>query len=326
MTYTGSTAVLNLFLETVFGVSSIPSLQPFQILQIKKELQGIQKKVKLLNNGKCKAALQFFNRGEYEEAKKASIEGLNTAADIDTKVTATRTKILSELILLFKKESNNIVFQAGKIIRMCLDELLDDSLTKECWKTVRNYEKIKGVRNLVKGKNLKDLAKLSSLLGGCYPALSNCMGWTNRLANWESDPEALLHTRYLPEGKQYRASVFIGTVDGQEVRMDIYKIARNELKCRPVSGKCYQEKICYKIKARPDKPAILKILKKENKIEFELEVITDVTSNVFVGLEANKIEFELQNHFKEDKVKEEIDLNSMSESVQVNKCSSCCFK
>ena len=311
MAYTGSTTVLNLFLNTVFGVSSIPSLQTFQILQIKQELQGINEKVKLLNSGKCKAALHFFNRGEYEEAKKASIEGLVFAADIDTKVTATRTKILSEIILILKEESSDSVYRAGNVIRMCLDELLDDSMIKECWNMVRKYEKIKIVLIKMNMKFLEDLALVSSLLGGFYPALSNCLGWTNRLSDWDSEPVALLYTRYLPEGEQNPASLFIGTVGGQDVRMDVYKTAGNELKCKPVSGNCFQDKISYKVKARPDKPEVLRIIKKVSKIEFELQIVS----------KEEEMEIEVNTTLKREKVLaklEETEEKSSSPGDQVD--------
>ena len=65
LAYTGTSVAINMFLDSVLGISSVMNMLPFQLLQLRQDLNEINKKVTILNKGKSKTALDYFKREEY---------------------------------------------------------------------------------------------------------------------------------------------------------------------------------------------------------------------------------------------------------------------
>lgn len=288
LAYTGTSVAINMFLDSVLGISSVMNMLPFQLLQLRQDLNEINKKVTILNKGKSKTALDYFKREEYAKAKELSMEGFQNASDIETKVIATRIKIISSVILIAKKIKNkkeDLKKESGKIIKMCIDELMEDPMVSNCWNQVRRFRVLpKLIINHLNPK--KDLEMINSLLAGFYPAMSHSLSWTQKALVLDSarnqTKKNLIYTKYIPQGKSNRVSIFIGNVKNQDVRMDVYKSIKNQLRCKPVSVICFQEQFNYEIKSKPSKSSIVEILKYQNEIQFYIKTFTQNENGISI--------------------------------------------
>jgi len=277
LVYGGTSVLLSQFLQVVTGSTSLVKmdLQGFQLQQIQRELQAIHQKVRIIANHKTQAAVDFFIRGEYEEARDSAIEGFRSAVDIEHKVISTRIKMLTEILVMNQKEQNNGLnkFNSGITIKRCLDDLLDDTMVLNCWNNARKYRLVPNSF----GDTKKNLDLIDELLVSTYPTLSYCLEWTDpdKSLNSLDSQEiiAKLNTKYLAEGEEDFISIIFGKYQDSFVRMDVFKTVSNELSCKFISSHCFQDEIRYNIKSRPEKGVMLEIHKcnDSNQLEFNIK-------------------------------------------------------
>ena len=277
LVYGGTSTLLGQFLQLATGSASLAKLdlQGFQLQQIHREVQAVHKKVKTICNHKTEAAVDFFLRGEYEEARKSAIEGFRSAADLEHKVIGTRIKMLAEILMKQReeKDSNSHKQDSGMTIKRCLDEMFDDSMVSSCWNDARIF---RIVPNNI-GERIKKLNLIDELLVACYPILSYCLDWTDpdTMLDQVGDNIVLakLHTKYLAEGEEDTISVFIGKHGDDTVRLDVYKTVSNQLKWKIISGNCFQSQQSLSIKSRPEKGGWVQVRKRsgKDKIEFAIQ-------------------------------------------------------
>ena len=292
--YCGASTLLSQFLQLVTGSSSLAKLdlQGFQLAQIRKEVKAIHANVKIINDHQCKAAVDFFLRGNYEDAHKSAMLGFRSASDIENKVTATQIKIITGILSNRLEVMNHKLREdtTGKMMKMCLDELLDDHMVRDCWNTAR--KKITRIVPVGHGETLRKLEHIDTLLRACYPVLSHCLGWSRagqQLHGAGPEAGARLCTKYVPQGEA--ASIILGKYKEDSVRLDVCKTLENQLRVRVVSGSCFQPELTCDIKSRPEKGSEVRLARRQavDRLEFDLESMEKGNNDMMQGI-ANETE------------------------------------
>ena len=214
--YVTASIVLNGFLDIFTGTVDLASvlssinLQALSLAQIKQMTEQINTNVITLMEADGKAAWDHFKRGNFNEARDCAIKGFHAAPSIAIKLMCTRIKLITELIM--KDEEKTEV-----IIQRCLDELLDDDLVKELWKSATSWT------NLNKSTSNKSIAEIDDVVRGCYATLSRCLKWTSPDNLLKDGYIATLYTKYLPSLENNKIIVPISQHPESFTSMEVFK-------------------------------------------------------------------------------------------------------
>ena len=236
--YVASAIVLNGFSNIILtgtidiaGIvgSAFSGLQGFTIAQIQHMTEKIHKNLTELMKADTKAAFDYFQRKEYQKAKDCAITGFRKAPTnregIPTKLACTRMKIMTELILLAKDDDADFFKSAAEKVQRNLDELLDDPEVERLWK--KGILSIGGIKTPQKPFILENDKKLidevSFLLNMFYASMSESLRWTYPDRKVEDGDLGVIHTKYLPTGKENELIVPISKFETSITSMKMYK-------------------------------------------------------------------------------------------------------
>ena len=218
-------------------------LMGFQIAQLTKQVQEINKKLDVILSTPLKLALDFFRKAmrhmenenifgtikEMEEVKRHAMQAFQYAEgqgakteNLKSAVLAKQLVVLAEILINSYDNTTIIPFSLlNKEKKRTISSLVEDEVSDMQRFHDSNSVSMFTLKKAEKAKKKQDI--MDSLLRSAYPFISEGRGLTSTLAPLELPYNLRVLPQFLPEGEEDAASLIIGQHEGKPFTVMVWK-------------------------------------------------------------------------------------------------------
>ena len=218
-------------------------LMGFQIAQLTKQVEEINKKLDVILSTPLKLALDFFRKAmrhmenenifgtikEMEEVKRHAMQAFQYAEgqgakteNLKSAVLAKQLVVLAEILINSYDNTTIIPFPLlNKEKKRTISSLVEDEVSDMQRFHDSNSVSMFTLKKAEKAKKKQDI--MDSLLRSAYPFISEGKGLTSTLATLEEPYNLRVLPQFLPEGEEDAASLIIGQHEGKPFTVMVWK-------------------------------------------------------------------------------------------------------
>ena len=218
-------------------------LMGFQIAQLTKQVEEINKKLDVILSTPLKLAVDFFRKAmrhlenenipgtikEMEEVKRHAMQAFQYAEgqgakteNLKSAVLAKQLVVLAEILINSYDNTTIIPFSLlNKEKKRTISSLVEDEVSDMQRFHDSNSVSMFTLKKAEKAKKKQDI--MDSLLRSAYPFISEGKGLTSTLATLEEPYNLRVLPRFLPEGENDAALLIIGQHEGKPFTVKVWK-------------------------------------------------------------------------------------------------------